>query len=39
MEFHRTGIELFMLQSQPFESDMRRFAEEVSRRVRELTDA
>jgi alkanesulfonate monooxygenase len=34
--FHRAGIELFMLQFQPFETDMRRFAREVIPRVREL---
>lgn len=35
--FHRAGIELFMLQYQPFEADMRRFAHEVMPRVRALT--
>lgn len=35
-EFHGAGIELFMLQFQPFERDMRRFAEEVIPRVRRL---
>lgn len=35
-EFHRTGIELFMLQFQPFETDMRGFAEQVIPRVRRL---
>jgi alkanesulfonate monooxygenase len=35
-EFHRAGIELFMLQFQPFEADMQRFAEEVIPRVRRL---
>ncbi|MGF6775252.1 LLM class flavin-dependent oxidoreductase [Paraburkholderia sp. GAS334] len=35
--FHRAGIELFMLQFQPFETDMRIFAEEVIPRVRALT--
>jgi alkanesulfonate monooxygenase len=35
--FHRAGIELFMLQFQPFERDMRSFAEEVVPRVRRLT--
>jgi alkanesulfonate monooxygenase len=35
--FHRAGIELFMLQFQPFEHDMRSFAEEVVPRVRRLT--
>lgn len=34
--FHQAGIELFMLQFQPFETDMRRFAEEVIPRVRRL---
>ncbi|MEX3633814.1 LLM class flavin-dependent oxidoreductase [Paraburkholderia sp. BR14320] len=34
--FHRAGIELFMLQFQPFEADMRAFAEEVIPRVRRL---
>ncbi|PRZ51366.1 luciferase-like monooxygenase, partial [Paraburkholderia fungorum] len=34
--FHRAGIELFMLQFQPFETDMRIFAEEVIPRVRRL---
>ena len=34
--FHRAGIELFMLQFQPFEADMRRFATEVMPRVRRL---
>ncbi|MBN3725809.1 LLM class flavin-dependent oxidoreductase [Burkholderia sp. Ac-20379] len=34
--FHRAGIELFMLQFQPFEADMRRFAEEVAPRVKRL---
>jgi len=28
-EFHAAGIELFMLQFQPLEAEMRRFAEEV----------
>lgn len=36
--FHRAGIELFMLQFQPFETDMRVFAEEVIPRVRRLLD-
>ncbi|MBN3766976.1 LLM class flavin-dependent oxidoreductase [Burkholderia sp. Ac-20365] len=35
-EFHRAGIELFMLQFQPFEADMRVFAREVAPRVRRL---
>jgi alkanesulfonate monooxygenase len=34
--FHAAGIELFMLQFQPFEAEMRRFALEVIPRVREL---
>lgn len=33
-EFHDAGIELFMLQFQPFEAEMKRFAEEVIPRVR-----
>ncbi|BBP98909.1 monooxygenase [Burkholderia sp. SFA1] len=37
--FHRAGIELFMLQFQPFEADMRVFAEEVAPRVRRLLGA
>jgi alkanesulfonate monooxygenase len=32
--FHHAGIELFMLQFQPFEAEMRRFAEQVFPRVR-----
>jgi len=32
--FHAAGIELFMLQFQPFEAEMRRFAEQVLPRVR-----
>lgn len=32
--FHATGIELFMLQFQPFEAEMRRFAEHVLPRAR-----
>jgi len=32
--FHAAGIELFMLQFQPLEAEMRRFAEEVLPRVR-----
>jgi alkanesulfonate monooxygenase len=39
MDFHRADIELLMLQFQPFESDMRRFAEEVIPRMRELANA
>jgi len=34
-EFHAAGVELFMLQFQPFEAEMRRFAEEVFPRVRQ----
>jgi alkanesulfonate monooxygenase len=34
--FHRAGIELFMLQFQPFEADMAGFAKEVIPRVRTL---
>ena len=34
--FHAAGIELFMLQFQPFEVEMQRFAEEVISRVRQL---
>jgi alkanesulfonate monooxygenase len=37
--FHRIGIELFMLQYQPFEAEMRRFAAEVMPRVRRLERA
>lgn len=33
--FHAAGIELFMLQFQPFEAEMRRFAHEVIPRVRQ----
>lgn len=36
-EFNELGIELLMLQFQPFEHEMRRFAQEVIPRVRELT--
>jgi alkanesulfonate monooxygenase len=35
IDFHATSIELFMLQFQPFEAEMRRFAEEVIPRVRQ----
>jgi alkanesulfonate monooxygenase len=35
--FNRAGIETFMLQYQPFEAEMRRFAAEVIPRVRALT--
>jgi alkanesulfonate monooxygenase len=34
-KFHAAGIELFMLQFQPFEAEMRRFAEHVIPRVRD----
>ncbi len=34
--FHRAGIELFTLQFQPFEAEMRRFAREVIPRARAL---
>ena len=34
--FHQAGIETFMLQFQPFEADMERFAREVIPRVRRL---
>lgn len=37
--FHRAGIELFMLQFQPFEADMQGFAEHVIPRVRRLLGA
>ncbi|WP_336488524.1 LLM class flavin-dependent oxidoreductase [Methylobacterium nigriterrae] len=32
--FHEAGIELFMLQFQPFEAEMRRFAEHILPRIR-----
>jgi alkanesulfonate monooxygenase len=35
-DFHKAGIELFMLQFQPFEAEMRRFALEVIPRVRQV---
>ena len=38
VDFHRAGVELFMLQFQPFEADMRSFAQEVVPRVRRLLD-
>jgi len=38
-EFHDLGIETFMLQFQPFESEMRRFAHHVIPRVRRLQAA
>jgi alkanesulfonate monooxygenase len=34
--FHAAGIELFMLQFQPFETEMQRFAQEVIPRVRQM---
>ena len=34
--FHRVGIETFMLQYQPFEAEMARFAREIMPRVRAL---
>jgi len=34
--FHAAGIELLMLQFQPFEAEMERFAKEVIPRVRAL---
>jgi alkanesulfonate monooxygenase len=37
LRFHEAGIELFMLQFQPFEAEMRRFAHEVRPRVARLT--
>lgn len=36
LEFHRVGVELFMVQMQPLLSEMRRFSEEVMPRVRAL---
>jgi len=33
LDFHRAGIELFMLQFQPFEREMERFAREIFPRV------
>jgi alkanesulfonate monooxygenase len=36
-EFREAGVELFMLQFQPFEPEMRRFAHEVIPRVRQLS--
>jgi len=38
-EFHAAGIELFMLQFQPFEAEMRRFALKVIPRVRHTRTA
>ena len=37
--FHSAGIELFMLQFQPFEAEMERFAKEIIPRVRALQSA
>jgi alkanesulfonate monooxygenase len=37
-DFHEAGIETFMLQFQPFEAEMRRFAAEVMPRVRRMCD-
>jgi alkanesulfonate monooxygenase len=37
--FNRAGIETFMLQYQPFEAEMRRFAMEIMPRVRAMTGA
>jgi alkanesulfonate monooxygenase len=39
LAFHDAGIETFMLQFQPFEPEMRRFAHEVLPRVRRLVAA
>jgi len=36
-DFHAIGIETFMLQFQPFEAEMRRFARDVIPRVRGMT--
>jgi alkanesulfonate monooxygenase len=38
-QFHTLGIDTFMLQFQPFEAEMRRFAEEVRPRVQRLYTA
>jgi len=38
-EFHRAGVELFMLQFQPFEASMRVFAREVMPRAKALLAA
>ena len=35
IDFHAAGIELFMLQFQPFEAEMTRFAEEIIPRIRQ----
>lgn len=37
--FHSAGIELFMLQFQPFEAEMERFAKEIIPRVRQVQSA
>lgn len=37
--FHAIGVETFMLQFQPFEAEMRRFAEQIIPRVRHLAEA
>lgn len=37
--FHAIGIETFMLQFQPFEAEMERFAEQIMPRVRQQTEA
>ena len=39
LAFHDAGIELFMLQFQPFEAEMERFAKEDIPRVRALQPA
>ena len=39
LAFHAAGIELFMLQFQPFEAEMERFAKEIIPRVRALQSA
>lgn len=36
IDFYRIGIDLFMLQFQPFENEMERFAEEIMPRVKSL---
>jgi alkanesulfonate monooxygenase len=36
LAFHAAGVELFMLQFQPVDENMRRFAEQVIPRVRRL---
>ncbi|MFT4298164.1 MAG: LLM class flavin-dependent oxidoreductase [Aeromicrobium sp.] len=38
-DFHGIGIETFMLQFQPFDAEMRRFAEQVIPRVRDFVAA